>query len=156
MISYSQPCGPAGEPSSNVASWGAASLVQSDTDFPLLEAAISLAQDEYPNLDVQQVLGEVDQLLASTSAPSDDRLRSLTGSEAPDSSIDTEDANMNLNERKNKGHLPRMPIIVNLLVTRVFLRIPNQKKVCGKSPLTFAEPPVCRRVQHICSKFPVL
>ena len=41
-----------------------ASLVQSDTDFPLLEAAISLAQDEYPDLDVQLVLGEVDQLLA--------------------------------------------------------------------------------------------
>ena len=41
-----------------------ASLVQSDADFPLLEAAISLAQDEYPKLDVQQVLGEVDQLLA--------------------------------------------------------------------------------------------
>jgi regulator of sirC expression with transglutaminase-like and TPR domain len=41
-----------------------ASLVQSDTDFPLLEAAISLAQDEYPDLDVQEVLGEVDQLLA--------------------------------------------------------------------------------------------
>ena len=41
-----------------------ASLVQSDTDFPLLEAAASLAQDEYPELDVQQVLGEVDQLLA--------------------------------------------------------------------------------------------
>ncbi len=41
-----------------------ASLVQSDTDFPLLEAAISLAQDEYPDLDVQQVLGDVDQLLA--------------------------------------------------------------------------------------------
>lgn len=41
-----------------------ASLVQSDTDFPLLEAAISLAQDEYPDLDVEQVLGEVDQLLA--------------------------------------------------------------------------------------------
>jgi regulator of sirC expression with transglutaminase-like and TPR domain len=41
-----------------------ASLVQSDTDFPLLEAAISLAQDEYPELDVQHVLGEVDQLLA--------------------------------------------------------------------------------------------
>jgi regulator of sirC expression with transglutaminase-like and TPR domain len=40
------------------------SLVQSDTDFPLLEAAISLAQDDYPELDVQQVLGEVDQLLA--------------------------------------------------------------------------------------------
>ena len=41
-----------------------ASLVQSDADFPLLEAAISLAQDEYPDLDVQQVLGDVDQLLA--------------------------------------------------------------------------------------------
>lgn len=41
-----------------------ASLVQSDTEFPLLEAAVSLAQDEYSDLDVQQVLGEVDQLLA--------------------------------------------------------------------------------------------
>ena len=39
-------------------------LVQSDTHFPLLEAAVSLAQDEYPDLDVQQVLGDVDQLLA--------------------------------------------------------------------------------------------
>ncbi|MDD5031408.1 MAG: tetratricopeptide repeat protein [Rhodoferax sp.] len=41
-----------------------ASLVHSDADFPLLEAAVSLAQDEYPELAVQQVLGEVDQLLA--------------------------------------------------------------------------------------------
>ena len=41
-----------------------AALVQSDAEFPLLEAAISLAQDEYPELDVQQVLGEVDQMLA--------------------------------------------------------------------------------------------
>ena len=41
-----------------------ASLVQSDTEFPLLEAAISLGQDEYPDLDVQHVLGEVDHLLA--------------------------------------------------------------------------------------------
>ena len=41
-----------------------ASLVQSDAEFPLLEAAISLAQDEYPELDVQQMLGEVAQLLA--------------------------------------------------------------------------------------------
>jgi regulator of sirC expression with transglutaminase-like and TPR domain len=41
-----------------------ASLVQSDQEFPLLEAAISIGQDEYPDLDVQQVLGEVDQLLA--------------------------------------------------------------------------------------------
>lgn len=36
------------------------SLVQSDAEFPLLETAISLAQDEYPDMDVQQVLGEVD------------------------------------------------------------------------------------------------
>ncbi len=41
-----------------------ATLVQSDEQFPLLEAAASLAQDEYPDLDVQQVLGDVDQLLA--------------------------------------------------------------------------------------------
>jgi regulator of sirC expression with transglutaminase-like and TPR domain len=41
-----------------------ASLVYSDAEFALLEAAISLAQDEYPDLSVQQVLGEVDQLLA--------------------------------------------------------------------------------------------
>ncbi len=41
-----------------------AALVQSDEEFPLLETAISIAQDEYPDLDVQQVLGEVDQLLA--------------------------------------------------------------------------------------------
>ena len=41
-----------------------ASLVQSDSEFPLLEAAVSLAQDDYPELDVQQVLGSVDQLLA--------------------------------------------------------------------------------------------
>jgi len=41
-----------------------AALVQSDDHFPLLEAAIALAQDEYPELDIQQVLGDVDQLLA--------------------------------------------------------------------------------------------
>lgn len=40
-----------------------ASLVQSDEHFPLFEAACSLAQDENPELDVQQVLGDVDQLL---------------------------------------------------------------------------------------------
>ena len=40
------------------------SLVQSDEHFPLLEAAISLAQDEYPELDVQRVLSDVDQLQA--------------------------------------------------------------------------------------------
>ena len=41
-----------------------ATLVQSDDEFPLLEAAASLAQDEHPTLDMQQVLDEVDQLLA--------------------------------------------------------------------------------------------
>ena len=41
-----------------------ASLVHTDADFALLEAAVSLAQDEYPEISVQQVLGEVDQLLA--------------------------------------------------------------------------------------------
>ena len=41
-----------------------AALVQSDEHFPLLEAAVSLAQDEYPELDVQTVLGDVDQLLS--------------------------------------------------------------------------------------------
>lgn len=60
-----------------------ASLVQSDEHFPLLEAAISLAQDDYPDLDVEQVLGDVDQLLARlrrrlpVDAPALQRLRSL-------------------------------------------------------------------------------
>ncbi len=39
-----------------------ASLVQSDEHFPLLEAAASLAQDEYPELDIQEVLDQVDQM----------------------------------------------------------------------------------------------
>jgi len=39
-----------------------ASLVQSDEHFPLLEAAASLGQDEYPELDIQEVLDHVDQL----------------------------------------------------------------------------------------------
>lgn len=38
------------------------SLVQSDEHFPLLEAAISLGQDETPDLDVQEVLAKVDLL----------------------------------------------------------------------------------------------
>lgn len=60
-----------------------ASLVQSDDHFPLLEAAACLAQDEYPELDVQQLLGDVDQLLARlqrrlpTDAPALQRLRTL-------------------------------------------------------------------------------
>src|SRR4029450_8210176 len=40
------------------------SLAQSAVHFPLLGAAGGVAQDEYPDLDVQQVLGDVDQLLA--------------------------------------------------------------------------------------------
>ena len=39
-------------------------LVHSDEQLPLLEAAASLAQDEYPALDLQQVLADVDQLAA--------------------------------------------------------------------------------------------
>ena len=39
-------------------------LVSDDHQLPLLEAAAAIAQDEYPELDVQQVLGDVDQLLA--------------------------------------------------------------------------------------------
>lgn len=39
-------------------------LVQSDDEFPLLETAISLAQDEFPTLDIQQVLDEVDVMCA--------------------------------------------------------------------------------------------
>ena len=60
-----------------------ASLVESDEHFPLLEAAAALAQDEYPELDVQRVLGEVDQLLArlkrrlASDAPALQRLRTL-------------------------------------------------------------------------------
>jgi regulator of sirC expression with transglutaminase-like and TPR domain len=59
------------------------SLVQSDEHFPLLEAAVCLAQDEYPDLHVQQVLGDVDQLLARLKrrlppdAPALQRLRLL-------------------------------------------------------------------------------
>ena len=41
-----------------------ASLVERDVEFALFEAAVSLAQDEYRDLDVQTVLNEVDQLLS--------------------------------------------------------------------------------------------
>ena len=40
------------------------SLVQSGDSLPLLETAACIAQDEYPDLDMQSVLGEVDELLA--------------------------------------------------------------------------------------------
>ncbi|MDT0139232.1 tetratricopeptide repeat protein [Acidovorax sp. PRC11] len=60
-----------------------AALVQSDDQFPLLEAAACIAHDEYPELDVQQLLGDIDQLLARLrrrlpeEASSLQRLRSL-------------------------------------------------------------------------------
>jgi regulator of sirC expression with transglutaminase-like and TPR domain len=41
-----------------------AALVRDDENLPLFEAATAVALDEYPDLDVQQVLGDVDQLLA--------------------------------------------------------------------------------------------
>ena len=57
-----------------------ASLVQTDDDLPLLEAAASLAQDEEPTLDVEQVLDDVDRLLGrvrSRVAPDADDLTRL-------------------------------------------------------------------------------
>ncbi|MBX9872107.1 MAG: transglutaminase-like domain-containing protein [Burkholderiaceae bacterium] len=52
-----------------------ASLVQSDQQFHLFEAAVSLGQDEYPDLDVQRALAEVDALLV--------RLRRRLPADAP-------------------------------------------------------------------------
>ncbi len=40
-----------------------AALVRDDDGFPLLEATVAVAMDEYPDLDVQTVLGDVDQLI---------------------------------------------------------------------------------------------
>lgn len=57
-----------------------ATLVRSDHQFPLMEAAISLAQDEFPELDLQSVLAEVDQLqarLQRRSRADDDPLHAL-------------------------------------------------------------------------------
>jgi regulator of sirC expression with transglutaminase-like and TPR domain len=61
----------------------AAMLVQDDDSLPLFEAAVSVAQDEYPDLDVQQLLGDVDQLTERVrrrlpaDAPPIQRLRAL-------------------------------------------------------------------------------
>ena len=52
-----------------------ATLVQSDDGLPLLESAASLAQDDWPELDVQQVLADVDQLAT--------RLQRQVGRHAP-------------------------------------------------------------------------
>ncbi len=60
-----------------------ASLVQSDAQFPLLEAAASVAMDDYPALDVQGLLGDMDLLCARLSrkvardAPALERLRAV-------------------------------------------------------------------------------
>lgn len=60
-----------------------ASLVHSDAEFALLEAAASIAQDEYPELDVQQLLYDMDSLQArlqrriAADAPSLQRLQVL-------------------------------------------------------------------------------
>lgn len=57
-----------------------ASLVRSDEDLPLLEAAASIAQDEEPALDVEQVLADVERLLRrvrSRLAPDADDLTRL-------------------------------------------------------------------------------
>jgi regulator of sirC expression with transglutaminase-like and TPR domain len=60
-----------------------AALVQADERLPLLEAAASLAQDEYPGLDVQQVLADTDRLMVrlkrrvAPGASSMDRLQTL-------------------------------------------------------------------------------
>jgi regulator of sirC expression with transglutaminase-like and TPR domain len=58
------------------------SLVQSDAQLHLLEAAVSLGQDDYPGLDVQQVLAEVALLVRlrhrlPADAPAAHRLRML-------------------------------------------------------------------------------
>lgn len=56
-------------------------LVQSDDEFPLMETAVSLAQDEFPGLDIQQVLGEVDIMSAKLLrrvSPDADALDKLT------------------------------------------------------------------------------
>lgn len=55
-----------------------ASLVQSDEHFPLLEAAASLAQDEEPSIDVQQVLDDAERLLKRVTARMPDEADDLT------------------------------------------------------------------------------
>ena len=60
-----------------------AALVGDEDQLPLMEAAVAIAQDEYPEMDIQQVLGDVDQLLArlrrrlTPEAPPLQRLRAL-------------------------------------------------------------------------------
>jgi regulator of sirC expression with transglutaminase-like and TPR domain len=56
------------------------SLVSGSGAFPLLEAAASLAQDEYPEVDVAQVLAQVDRIqarLARRVGEADDELKRL-------------------------------------------------------------------------------
>ena len=59
-----------------------ASLVQSDENFALMEAAISIAQDAEPDLDLQSAQAELDRLqvrLVQRLAGEDDGLRKLSG-----------------------------------------------------------------------------
>ena len=53
-----------------------ASLVQSDDDFPLLEAAAALACIEYPQLDIQEVVNDVDKLMGQLRDSRDAQSRS--------------------------------------------------------------------------------
>ena len=58
-----------------------ASLVQSDENFALMEAAVSIAQDAEPDLDLQSVMAELDRLqvrLNQRLAGEDDGLRKLS------------------------------------------------------------------------------
>ena len=58
-----------------------ASLVQSDENFALMEAAISIAQDAEPDLDLQSAQAELDRLqvrLVQRLAGEDDGLRKLS------------------------------------------------------------------------------
>jgi regulator of sirC expression with transglutaminase-like and TPR domain len=60
-----------------------AALVEQDSEFALFESAVCLAQDEYPDLSVQTVLSDVDQLQArlgrrtAADAPPVQKLRTL-------------------------------------------------------------------------------
>ena len=52
------------------------SLVQSDDDFPLLEAAAAIACIEYPQLDIQEIVNDVDKLLGQLRENRDAQSRS--------------------------------------------------------------------------------
>ncbi|MCA2901650.1 MAG: transglutaminase, partial [Microcystis sp. M035S1] len=43
-------------------------LVREDEHLPLFEAALSIAQDEYPEVDLQQILSSIDEMAARLKA----------------------------------------------------------------------------------------